>query len=715
MFRVSVAALLATTFLAAPALAADAGDDEVKLAELSDPIVVIGDRGGYEANDTCTATKTCTPLKDVPQSVTVVMGDQINDQALRSMADVMTLVPGASAGTGEGNRDQVVLRGNNSTADFFVDGLRDDVQYFRDFYNIDRVEVLKGPNAMIFGRGGGGGVINRVTKRSTLKPNYEIVGWGDSEGGIRLGADLDQPLAEGVGIRLNGFYENGDSFRHHVDLKRYAINPVLGVAVGNGTRIDLSYEHLHDRRTADRGVPSDARGGLPTIDNPNEPIDGFDSTFFGNPDLSFAKFDANVATVAVEHDFGSGLTLRSRTLYGDYDKFYQNVYPGGPVVAATATLPERFALGAYNNSTDRKNLFSQTDLVWAHPLGGIDQTLLVGFELGHQKSRNFRQTGSIVGGNTTPLDNATIFGPTIFASVGTDANNRTKADVAAVYIQEQLRPASWLEIVAGLRFDRFKLKVDDFRPAPFGGKFSRNDDLWSPRLGVILKPNEQLSLYASYSRSFLPQSGDQFSGLTIDTEGLKPEKFVNYEIGAKWEPVKGLLATAAIYQLDRTNTRVANPNGSGTSLLSGKQRSKGLEVGVAGNVTGHWQVSAGYALQKAEVIAATTACPAGDCKVPLVPRNTFSLWNRYDVTDSLGLGLGVIARSKSYASISNLVKLPGYTRLDAALFYQFTPKIGAQINIENLLGKDYFASSNGDNNIAPGAPTTVRAALRFDI
>jgi catecholate siderophore receptor len=711
MFRACAAALLATSFLTTPALAADAGDDEVKLAELSDPIVVIGDRGGYEANDTCTATKTCTPLKDVPQSVTVVTSDQINDQALRSMAEVLTLVPGASPGTGEGNRDQVILRGNNSTADFFVDGLRDDVQYFRDFYNIDRVEVLKGPNAMIFGRGGGGGVINRVTKRSTLKPNYDLVGWGDSEGGIRLGADLDQPLAQNVGIRLNGFYEDGDSFRHHVDLKRYAINPVVGVQAGSNTRIDLSYEHIHDRRTADRGVPSDARGGAPTLGNPIEPIKGFDPTFFGNPDISVAKANINVGTLAGEHQLNDNLTLRSRTLYGDYDKFYQNVYPSA-AVTNTAIGPT-VTLGAYNNSTKRQNLFSQTDLVWDHPIGRVDQTLLVGFELGHQKSRNFRQTGTIVGGNTTPLDDATIFRPTIFAPTLTDANNRTKADVAAVYVQEQLRPASWVEIVAGLRFDRFKLRVDDFRPV-LGGEFSRRDNLWSPRFGVIFKPDDQLSLYASYSRSFLPQSGDQFSGLTIDTEGLKPEKFVNYEIGAKWQPIQGLLATAAIYRLDRTNTRATNPLNPAETVLTGAQRSRGIELGLAGNLTEKWEVSAGYALQTAKITETTTAAPAGR-KVPLVPHQTFSLWNRYNVTDSLGVGLGVIARSKSYASISNLVKLPGYTRIDAALFYQLTRHIGAQINVENLLGKDYFPSSNGDNNIAPGAPITVRAALRFDI
>jgi catecholate siderophore receptor len=375
-------------------------------------------------------------------------------------------------------------------------------------------------------------------------------------------------------------------------------------------------------------------------------------------------------------------------------------------------------LGAYNNDTTRKNLFSQTDLVWENKLGGIDQTLLFGFEVGRQKSRNLRNTGLFDPGvNVVPLSDPTVdlSGQVTFQRVGTDADNRTKATIAAIYVQDQIRPTEWLEIVAGLRFDSFKLEVDDFRPAPMGGEFSRRDKFWSPRLGLIVKPTADLSIYGSFSRSYLPQSGDQFGGLDINTASLKPERFDNYEIGAKWQPVEGLLATAAIYQLDRTNTRVANPLGNGTFLLSGKQRSKGLELGLAGNVTKRWQVSAGYAWQKAEVTEATTACPSGDCKVPLVPRHTLSLWNRYEVTGSLGVGLGVIARSKSFTTINNQVKLPGYARVDGAIFYKITPKVEAQLNVENILGADYFPTANSDNNISPGAPTTVRGTIRFGL
>jgi catecholate siderophore receptor len=711
MYRPSVVWLLASTIFATAASAAEMESSAVEMVELQEPIVVIGQREEYGVRSTNTATKTDTDIKDIPQALSVISEAQIEDQQLRSIADVMYFVPGASTGTGESNRDQITLRGNNTTADFFVDGIRDDVQYFRDFYNVDRIEVLKGPNAMIFGRGGGGGIVNRVTKRSSLGTHREIIAAGDSYGGVRLTGDIDQPLGATVGVRVNGMYENGDSFRHHVDLERYGINPTVGIMAGQGTRIDLSYEFVHDRRTTDRGVPSDARNGAPTAGNPIEPLESFDKTFFGDPDDSFAKSDVHLAKFGIEHRFAESLTLRNRTLFGDYDKFYQNVFPNGPVTAAGTVV-----LGAYNSRNDRKNLISQTDLIWENRLGGIDQTLLVGFEVGRQKSRNQRLSGTFaLGQSPVSLGDPTIDATVIFAPVASDANNRTKATVAAAYIQDQIRISPMFEIVAGLRFDSFKLVVDDLRPQ-VDAKFDRNDSLWSPRIGLIFKPLDNLSIYASYSRSYLPQSGDQFSGLDITTEALKPERFDNYEIGAKWEPVEGLLATAAIYQLDRTDTRAPNPDGSGTVVLTGEQRSKGIELGLERSISDNWQVSAGYAWQKAEIRERTTACnPASaDCEVPLVPRHSFSLWSRYDVSRQFGFGLGAIARSKSYASISNLVKLPGYVRFDAALFYQITDEIEAQLNVENLFGANYFPSAHSDNNIAPGAPTTAKFAVRFD-
>jgi catecholate siderophore receptor len=688
LLSLPLAAILAAS--ASPAVAAEAAADAA--ADSQSEIVVTGQRQEYGVAATSTATRTNTDIRNIPQALTVISERQIADQQLRSVADLLMFVPGATPGTGEANRDQFTIRGNNTTADFFVDGIRDDVQYFRDFYNVDRVEVLKGPNAMIFGRGGGGGVVNRVLKRSSLLPYRRVGGSGDNHGGMRFVADIDQPLADGIGVRVNGMYENGDSFRRHVHLKRYGVNPTAGIMVGQDTRLDLSYEFFRDRRTTDRGVPSLA----------GRPIEGFDRTFFGDPDDSFSRANVNIATLGAEHRFGEGLTLRNRTLLGDYDKFYQNVFPG----AVTGT---NVALSAYNNVSDRRNLFSQTDLIWQSRLAGIDQTLLLGFEVGRQKSRNLRQTGKFAPGtNSVPLADPTVDVDLTFAPAGADANNRTRANVAAAYVQSQLRPASWLEIVAGLRFDSFKLEVDDLRPT--GGEFSRRDKLLSPRLGLVLKPLDRLSLYGGYSRSYLPQSGDQFSGLSSTTESLKPERFDNYELGAKWEPVDGLLATAAIYQLERTNSQARDA--LDRVVLTGASRTRGVELGLERSITSDWQVSAGYAWQNAEITEQTTAAAPGR-KLPLVPKHSVSLWNRYDVTPAIGVGLGVLARSKSYASISNLVRLPGYTRVDGALFYKTPWGVETQVNVENLLGTDYFPTAHSDNNIAPGAPRTVRVSLGY--
>lgn len=693
----SFALMLGTFFVPSPGHAAELFLTDLGVQQ-EDPIVVVGQREGYGARASSSGTKTDTAVQDIPQAMTVVSEAQIEDQQLRSIAELLYFVPGATPGTGEANRDQITLRGNNTTADFFVDGIRDDAQYFRDLYNAERVEVLRGPNAMIFGRGGGGGVVNRVGKRSELNSISQFSLSGDSYGGVRFTGDVDHLLGRSLGLRVNAMYENGDSFRRGVDLERYGLNPTVGILAGPHTRIDLSYEYLHDRRTTDRGVPS--QNGMA--------LEGRDETFFGDPEDSYARADVNLGMLAIEHRFSDAITVRSRTLVGDYDKFYQNIFANSAVNSAAQVM-----LGAYNSRNDRRNLFSQNDLIWKGSLGGVDQTFLVGFEVGRQRSRNQRRSGSFApGDNVVPISDPTVDVDVTFESSQTDANNSTRATVAAVYLQDQFRPADWLEIVAGLRFDSFKLRVDDLRGA--GGELRRRDELWSPRLGVILKPQSNLSIYASYSRSYLPQSGDQFSGLDINTEALEPERFDNYELGAKWEPIAGLLATAAIYRLDRTNTRSPGPL-PGTFVLTGEQRSRGIELGIERSISDHWQISAGYAYQKAGIRERTTACnpDTADCEVPLVPRHSVSMWSRYDFSPKFGAGLGLIARSKSYASISNAVKLSGYARVDGALFYKLTRDIEAQLNVENILGAGYFSTAHNDNNIAPGAPRNAKATIRF--
>ena len=696
--------------LATPALAADdaasamAADADLQGGTSGGVIVVTGTRDGYGADSSRTATRTDTPLVDVPQAVSVVTERQIEDQAMRSIADVVRGVPGTTIGQGEGHRDQVTIRGNNSTADFFVDGLRDDIQYYRPLYNLQRVEVLRGPNAMIFGRGGGGGVINRVSKVPLFAPSLGGSATIDSFGAWALEADINQPLSEGVAARFNAIYEDFSNHRDVFDGRLIAANPTLRILPGPNTGINLSYEYVDDERVVDRGIPSES----------GRPLTGFRDTFFGAEGVNALGFEAHILRGTLEHRFSPSLTLVSRLLYADYDKFYRNAF------AASAARPGGAGrvvdVEGYFDSFQRENLFSQNDLVWETSTGPLSHTILAGVELGRQETGNQRLNGFFDSGvpttsggrrTTVTLADPVAIPPITFRPGTGQRATESEADILAFYLQDQIEIGP-VEIVAGLRYDRFDIEVTDLIS---GVATARTDDLWSPRLGFVFHPVERVSLYASYSRSYLPQSGDQFNSLDVTGANLEPERFDNYEVGAKWEPRAGLLLSAAVYQLDRTNTRAPGPN-PGQVVITGAQRSQGIELELSGQILPNWQLSAGYALQDAEIRRTTSSAPAGR-DVPQVPRHQFGLWSRYDVSPRVGFGIGLHHQSRSFASISNAVLLPAFTRVDAAVYVRITEGIEAQVNVENLLDESYFPTAHNDNNISTGAPIGARGTLRF--
>src|SRR5258706_14300115 len=467
--------------------------------------VTITDMAGYDTFAVSSATKTLTALRDVPQSISVVSREVIKDQGMQSIADVVRYVPGITAIQGENNRDQVVIRGNSSSADFFVNGVRDDVQYYRDLYNLDRVEALKGPNAMIFGRGGGGGVINRVTKQAGFASLGELTFQGGSFGNKRILGDFDRALSNRVAFRVNGMYENSGSFRDRVDLNRFGINPTLTLVAGKQTQVRLAYEHFRDNRVADRGIPSFH----------GRPSDTDTSTFFGNPELSFVHARVNLISALIDHQVGN-LNIRNHTLFGDYQRMYQNFVPGA--VNADET---RVSLSSYNNRTRRHNIFNQTDLTYAAKTGSVRHTLLAVTEFWRQASDNFRNTGFFNNTATSisvPFANPTTDTPVTPRPNATDSAKHVQATVAATYAQDQVELSSKVQVLAGAGFDHLNLKVQHNQNSE---DLSRVDNLWSPRLGIVLKPVVPLSLYGSYNVSYLPSSGHQFSSLTTVTQSLK--------------------------------------------------------------------------------------------------------------------------------------------------------------------------------------------------
>ena len=663
------------------------------------PVLVTGKTArntGYLRLESSSATKTPTLLRNVPQAVTVVNRALIDDQGMQNMADVVRYVPGITMGQGEGNRDQPTIRGNSTTADFFVDGVRDDAQYLRDLYNVDRVEALKGSNAMIFGRGGGGGVLNRVMKEPAWTPTGELTLQGGSFENRRATLDVDRVLAGWMAARFNGVYENSDMFRDHVRVKRQGINPTFSVLPSSErTKISLGYENFIDYRTADRGIPSLGTSPLATDI----------STFFGNPEVNFSRTRVNGGSASLMHVFGAAVNVNNHTRFASYDKQYQNVLPG-----AVSADGRDVSMSAYNNAHDRTNVFNQTDVSYRAQTGAVAHTVLLGAELGRQQTDNFRNTGYFNDTSATfvvPVTAPTISTPLVFRQSATDADSKVTNTTRSVYAQDQIELNDHLQVIGGVRYERFGIRYHDNRT---GSTLTRNDGMVSPRLGLVLKPADEASLYGSYSVSYLPSAGDQFSSLTNITQALEPEKFVNLEAGAKWDVTNALSMTAALYQLVRSNTRAPDPNDPSRMVQTGKQRSRGYELGIAGQVTAGWQTTAAFARQKT-VITSTTASAAAGASVPLVPGTTLSLWNKYRVASRLGLALGVIHQTEMYAAVSNTVKLPAFSRVDGAVYYSFTGALGAQLNLENILNEKYYPLANGNSNITPGAPRSVRVSV----
>ncbi len=687
--------LLISTAIILVSAATDAKEpnfnEATKLPQVTVEATVIPNAGevdGYKTGVSRSSTRTDTPLLDIPQSISVVTQDQIQDQNIKSISEAVRYVPGVSIHQGENNRDQITIRGNNTTADFFIDGARDDAQYFRDLYNIERLEVLKGSNAIAFGRGGSGGVINRVSKTADGERVRQITLSGGSFANKRVQTDIGDKINDKVSLRLNSMIEDTETFRQYGNLQRYGINPTATFNINDDTKVEAGYEHFHDERFNDRGIPS--HNGYAFYTDPK--------TFFGNPEQNVSDATINSGYAIITHEFTEDTQLRNYTRYTDNSKFYQNVYASSAVNSSGD-----LTISGYNNSVERGNFTNQTDVTKKFETGSLKHTALVGMEVTRQDSETFRNTAffnDTTTSVTVPASNPITTDPITYRQSSSDADNSSEVRVYAGYIQDQIDINKYVQVIGGLRLDSFEI---DYHNNRNGTDLSRTDNLVSPRLGVILKPREDVSVYGSYSVSYLPSSGDQFSTLTAQTEGLKPEHLENHEIGTKWDINPSLNVSAAIYQLDRTNTSATDPNDPTRLVSTGASRTRGVEFGATGKITDKWQIIGAYAFQDAEITKTTTAAASG-AKVALVPQTIVSIWNKYDFTEKWAAAIGVINQSDQYAAVDNTVRLKGFTRFDGAAFYNITPDYRLQLNVENILDREYIETAHNNNNIQPGSP-----------
>ncbi len=675
---------------------------------------------GVYANSTSVATKTNTPLIDIPQSVSVVTKEFIQDQGFQTLTDVTRYVPGVAIHQGEGNRDELVIRGVDSSANFYVNGFRDDVQYFRDLYNAQSVEVLKGPSALTFGRGAGGGLVNRTLKEADGTRIYQAAAQTGSYNDRRVSLDAGQAVNENVAVRLNTFYENSDTFRDYGHFERYGFNPTVTLKPTDDTKIKLSYEYYHDERLADRGNPSLGIPGGATRFNPTVPFapNGDLTTFYGSPIYNQARVDVQTGIAVIEHDFGNGLTAKNSTLYADYNRGYRNVYPGGtgggPGGGAVTPDLTQVSLNAYQNDTPRENVFNQTDFIYKTATGPVFHTVAFGTEFGRETGLSRRDSGIFPNNGNRAFDvvnpfNPTYFGPVLFTHLPSDANSKYRLNIASGYVQDQIEATRWLQFFLGARYDSFDLSAFDFNT---NINRSRVDEKVSPRVAIIVKPVDNLSVYTAYSTSFLPASGDQFSALSPGTLILQPQKFENTEVGVKWNIQPKLLFTAALYELNRTNVPIADPNNPGFFFANGANQIRGFETAVTGYITPDWQTVFGYAYTDARVTSATSPTIVPGNRVQLVPFNQFAWWNKYQIDQRWAASLGIIYFSDSFASSDDTVRLPGFWRFDAGLFAKIDETWSAQLNVENIFNTGYWATADGNNNISPGQGRTFRVLAR---
>ncbi len=648
------------------------------------------------------ATKTDTRIRDIPQSISVITEEQIKDQSLLGLTDAIKYSPGVMAGQGEGNRDSVWFRGNQSTSDLFVDGVRDDVQYYRDLYNIDRVEVLMGPNGMIFGRGGVGGVINRVTKEAHWENKNELRMQGGTYDHKRSSIDLNSGINETLAVRINAMIEDSGSFRQGVESEKKAINPTFTFKPSDKTKIVVGMEYFNDKRTNDRGIPSVSNGLQ------SRPFSTSRSTFFGNASQSPNEAIVKNGYAIIDHTFDNGMSVKNTTRFSDYDKYYQNVYANSSVQANGT-----FTIDGYYDNTQRQNFFNQTDLTYNFKTGSVSHKLLTGLEIGLQENQNYRIVNS--GTDPTPLAS----NPFALLTFNSSRSRNTSTDISnqAIYLQDQIYLNEQFQIIAGLRYDKFKTKFND--SVTIANSATINDQFISPRVGLVYKPIEPVSLYTNYSLSYLPRTGEQLTSLTSSIKSFDPEKFTNIEAGIKYDLLQSFSISSSIYRLERSKIAITDPSSPTNTIIVDGQVTKGFELGVAGKLFDSYSMYGGYTYQDAEI---TKNQGTGDAQItsgtPLghVPKHTFSLWNKYEMNETWSAALGIVSRSDMFAATpttSTAVKLPGYARLDAAIYANINKQTKLQLNIENLLDKTYYQSAHNNNNIMYGYPLTARATLTY--
>ena len=671
------------------------GHSQNNAPELS-PLSVVGSKS--DAPTLSSGMKTSMPIKDIPQSLSIMTSEQIKTQGLKSIGDVIDYTPGVNTSQGEGHRDAAVIRGVRTTQDFYRDGIRDDVQYYRPLYNIEQVEVLRGPNALLSGFGGAYGIINRVSKKGVIGESFNTVsGSINTFGETNVQLDSNYEIADSQAFRINMFGESLENHRDYYYGDSFGVNPTMKYVLGDGSTLDLSYEYLNQERFIDRGIPTGSDG---------KPVESLKDFVFGDPTENYSTHEAHIFKAIYEHELTDSLSGRLSVSRSDHDKLYQNLYAS----IYTAGNPGTVKLDGYVDTTQRETTTFSYQVNGEFEMGDIVHNLIAGLEFVETSNDNDRYNA-----DWTPDDNAdsdtetftisrlmvnrnsgvNTSGNTTVNNYTTSINDKTLGNLSVVsaYLLDEIELTDSLDLVLGVRFDKMDYDVQDVRNST---SYTDSDDTISPRAGIVFDVTDNTSLYASYSESYQQIKGDQYASLNAYDNKSDPNTFENTEFGVKYDLPNGLSFSAAFFNVEANKPQT---NDNGATFYKEKSDVSGFELQILGALTDKWYLSAGYTSLDAE-------SSTGD-RLREAPEDMFSIWNNYLLSDRLAVNLGVIYQGESQIGSSATPILPDYTRVDVGATYALTDNTRFQVNIENLTDELYFPNSHSTHQASIGAPVNA--------
>lgn len=663
-----------------------------------------------ERTPSLASPKFTVPVRDVPQTVTVIPQRLIQEQGATTLRDILRNSPGITFQAGEGGTpagDQMTIRGFSARTDMFVDGVRDLGGYARDAFNLEQVEVAKGPASAVAGRGSTGGSVNLVTKSPRADTFHRGTLGVGTDSYFRTTLDVNEPLNadRSVALRFNAMWHDADvPDRDVVENRSWGVAPSLAFGLGTPTQIVASYQRLEQDNVPDYGLPRQAFDFDPPVPTSN---------WYGLIARDYERIEQDLATVTVTHEINESLTLRNLTRYG---RTYRDSVITAPRFVADSTELIRRSDWKSRDQTD-EILANHTNLSATLVTGRVVHEISAGLELSRETERNYNR----VEDPATVLPDTNVYTPNPLdpydGNITRDgAYVQGRGDTAAVYVFDTLHLGEHWQLTGGLRYDDFDATQVDVAADGTRTQVGRRDREVSSRIAAVYKPVTQASIYAGFASSFNPSAeGLSLLSRRTDLSTVEPEKSRTYEIGAKWDIFNARLSLAgALFRTEKTNARTPgiDPNDPPT-VLEGRERVDGIELSAAGRLTRNWDVFAGVAVMDSEVRASNTEGEAG-AELGLTPTTSFNAWTSYQLPGGISVGGGAQYMASVFRNTTSGESVPSYWLFNAMASYAVNEHLTLRLNVSNLTDERYIDRVGGGHHIpGPGRQFILTSSLSF--